>query len=196
MYRGNVLLIVLMVSIQFGCKTRKQGDPVVEIETKYGNVEVELYASKAPKTVAAFLANVDKGLYKGASFYRVLNEDNQPSNAMKSKLVQGGIYKSNRSKDGIPLIPHETTRQTGITHTNGVISMARLEPGTASTEFFICLGDQHGFDYGGANNEDGQGYAAFGKVIKGMEIVHKIYNQNESDQSFDPPIHIFNISRL
>jgi peptidyl-prolyl cis-trans isomerase A (cyclophilin A) len=196
MIRPRILLFILIVSFAFGCTQSKGGNPVIEIETKFGSIEIELYATKAPRTVNAFLANVDHGLYEGASFYRVLNEDNQPSNAMKSSLIQGGIYRSKNKKDSIPLVPHETTKQTGILHTDGVISMARLEPGTASTEFFICLGDQPGFDYGGANNEDGQGYAAFGKVIRGMDIVQKIYLQNEYDQSFDPPIHIFNISRL
>jgi len=178
----------------FACK-QQTGNPIVEIETKFGIIEIELYASKAPKTVAAFLENVDDGVYESSSFYRVLNEDNQPSDAAKSTLIQGGIYKSKRSKEGISLVPHETTKQTGILHTDGVISMARLAPGTASTEFFICIGNQPGLDYGGTNNTDGQGYAAFGKVVKGMDVVQKIFNQNEADQAFDPPVHIFNIAR-
>jgi peptidyl-prolyl cis-trans isomerase A (cyclophilin A) len=185
-----------MLLLQLGCKSTAGGNPHVEIETKFGTIELELYADKASKTVAAFLANADAGTYESASFYRVLNEDNQPSDALKPTLVQGGIYKKKISKDKIALIPHETTQQSGILHINGTISMARLDPGTASTEFFICIGDQHGFDYGGANNKDGQGYAAFGKVVKGMDVVTKIYNQNEVNQSFDPPVHIFNITRL
>jgi len=70
-----------------------------------------------------------------------------------------------------------------------------LEPGTATTEFFICVGDQPGYDYGGENNSDGQGYAAFGKVVKGMDVVNKIYNQPESDQYFTPRIPLYNIVR-
>jgi peptidyl-prolyl cis-trans isomerase A (cyclophilin A) len=77
-----------------------------------------------------------------------------------------------------------------------VISLARLEPGTASTEFFICIGKQSGFDYGGENNPDGQGYAAFGKVIKGMEVVRKIYNRPEDEQAFTPPVSIYDIVRM
>jgi peptidyl-prolyl cis-trans isomerase A (cyclophilin A) len=73
--------------------------------------------------------------------------------------------------------------------------MARTAPGTATTEFFICVGDQPGFDFGGDNNPDGQGYAAFGKVVKGMDIVRNIYARPENNQSFDPPIPIYEIVR-
>jgi peptidyl-prolyl cis-trans isomerase A (cyclophilin A) len=93
-------------------------------------------------------------------------------------------------------VPHETTQQTGVLHKNGVISFARQEPGTAGSEFFICIGDQPGFDFNGENNPDKQGYAAFGRVVKGMDVVKKIYNQPEEEQSFQPPVHIFNIKKL
>jgi len=135
-------------------------------------------------------------LYENASFYRILNIDNQPSDSYKAELIQGGIYKTRRDRSAIPGIPHETTEQTGILHKDGVISLARIEPGTASTEFFICIGDQPGFDYGGLNNPDKQGYAAFGKVDKGMNVVHLIYNRPENDQAFSPPVYIYNIVRL
>lgn len=172
-------------------------NPHIEIQTKLGDIEVELYPDQAPKTVAAFLSYVKAGYYKNSSFYRVLNSDNQPSNAEKAELIQGGLYRSNpKVHDTLAGIPHETTRQTGIQHKNGVISLARLAPGTATSEFFICLGDQPGFDYGGENNADKQGYAAFGKVIKGMNIVNKIYNQPEDNQSFDPPVPIYDIIQL
>jgi len=111
-------------------------------------------------------------------------------------LIQGGIWKTkNKIARGLPGIPHETTQQTKILHTDGVLSLARTAPGTASTEFFICIGKQAGLDYGGENIADKQGYTTFGKVIKGMEVVRKIYRQNESDQYFDPPVAIFNIVR-
>ena len=111
--------------------------------------------------------------------------------------VQGGIWRTNHKKAASrPGIPHETTQQTRILHKDGTISLARTAPGTAGTEFFICVGVQPGFDYGGENNPDGQGYAAFGKVVKGMDIVRNIYARPEYDQSFDPPIVIYNIVRL
>ena len=96
----------------------------------------------------------------------------------------------------MPGIIHETTQQTKILHKDGTISLARLEPGTANTEFFICVGDQPGFDFGGANNPDGQGYAAFGKVVKGMPVVRSIYEAPENDGEFEPLIYIFKIKKL
>ena len=179
------------------CNSPASKEPHIVIETDAGDIEIELYPSKAPKTVGAFLSFVDAGYYKHCSFYRVLTDDNQPSNAPKANLIQGGIWKTNYKKAvSLPGIPHEPTNKTGILHKDAVLSLARQEPGTATTEFFICVGDQPGFDYGGENNPDGQGYAAFGKCVKGMDIVHRIYNRNSYEQAFDPPVAIINIKRL
>lgn len=192
----RIILFVVLAVLAAACKP-KYSNPHVLIQTNAGDIEVELYPSQAPKSVAAFLSYADSGLYKNSSFYRVLNDDNQPSNAFKAELIQGGIWKTNYQKrEAIAGIPHETTQQTHLQHKNGTISLARLEPGTAGTEFFICVGDQPGFDYGGANNPDGQGYAAFGRVVKGMDIVHTIYNRPETDQAFTPQVAIFDIVRL
>ena len=178
------------------CSTPKSDNPHVEIQTRFGDIELELYSKKAPKTVAAFLSYIDSGFYDRSSFYRVMNQENQVIDSWKAELIQGGLWKTNYQKaTTLPGIPHESTKQTGIKHTNGIISMARLNPGTATTEFFICIGDQPGFDFGGENNEDGQGYAAFGKVVKGGDILQKIYSQPDRNQSFDPPVHIFKIIR-
>jgi peptidyl-prolyl cis-trans isomerase A (cyclophilin A) len=195
MNRRNLLIIVIVFIA--ACKGAENKNPHVDISTKFGDIEVELYPEQAPETVKAFLRYVDSGYYTNSAFYRVLRDDEQPSNAPKSELIQGGLWKTNyKLSAGLPGIKHETTAQTKILHKNGVISMARLEPGTANTEFFICVGDQPGFDYGGANNADGQGYAAFGKVVKGMNVVHSIYDAPESDGEFDPLIYIFKIKRL
>lgn len=170
--------------------------PRVIIQTQAGDIEVELYARQAPKTVAAFLSYVDSGLYKKSNFYRVLNEGNQPTGTDFSELIQGGIWKTNHAKAvSLPGVPHETTQQTHLLHKDGTISLARLAPGTGTTEFFICIGDQPGFDFGGINNPDGQGYAAFGKVVKGMDVVQTIYKFPEDNQSFTPPVAIKNIVR-
>jgi peptidyl-prolyl cis-trans isomerase A (cyclophilin A) len=194
-------LIILIVAL-VGCRTTASdpNKPHVLIKTNLGTIEVELYPLQAPKTAGAFLSYVDSGLFKNASFYRVLSEDNQPSGSGASKLIQGGIWQTNNAKAAaIPGIPHETTQQTHILHTDGVISLARTAPGTASTEFFICVGDQPGFDYGGANNPDGQGYAAFGKVAKGMDVVRTIYDYAARSagygQTMSPGIPITDIVR-
>ena len=188
-------LTVVIIFLFIACSSSNSKYPHVEIRTKFGDIEVELYPDKAPKSVAAFLSYVEAGYYKDASFYRVLNTGNQPSNAPKAELIHGGIWRK-RNKPTVPRIPHEPTNQTNILHTDGAISFARQEPGSAGTEFFICIGDQPGFDYGGDNNPDRQGYAAFGKVIKGMNVVMKIYSQPEEEQYFNPPLFIYNIVRL
>ncbi len=190
-------LWLYLLCILVACSTRQYKNPHIRIQTRLGNIEIELYPDKAPKTVAAFLSYVDSGYYKNASFYRVLNVDNQPSDSYKAELIQGGLWRTNYIKSAnLKGIPHETTQQTGILHEDGVISLARLEPGTATTEFFICIGNQRGFDFGGENNPDKQGYAAFGRVVKGIDVVRTIYRHPEDDQAFDPPVDIYNIVRL
>ncbi len=189
-----------MILFLFGlcaCTSSKNQNPHVLIETKFGDIEVELYPKQAPISVAAFLSYIDSGYYNNATFYRVLRDDEQPTNAPKSELIQGGIWQTNyKLAATIPGIAHESTKQTGIQHKDGTISLARSTPGTANTEFFICVGDQPGFDYGGANNPDGQGYAAFGSIVKGMSVVKSIYNAPETDGTFDPLIYINKIKRL
>ena len=193
MKQRSIILLLFITA----CSTTKYKNPHVAIETKYGTIEIEVLIEQAPKTGAAFLSYVDSGYYKRSSFYRVLNDQNQPSNAPKSELIQGGIWKTNYNlAKSIPGIEHEPTNKTNILHKNGVVSIARAEPGTAGAEFFICVGDQPGFDFGGVNNADGLGYAAFGRVVKGMNVVTEIYNAKEYDQALDPPVVIFDIKRL
>lgn len=186
----NKLVISAVVLFLFSCNTNK--NPRIQINTNFGNIEAELYPAKAPKTVAAFLSYVDSGFYKKSSFYRVLLEETMTE---KNKgLIQGGIWQSdNKKAETIPGIGHESPKQTGLSHTTGTLSMARTTAGTASTEFFICIGDQTEYDTG---NPDGLGFAAFGKVISGMEIVRKIQEQPASGESFVKPVQILNIEKL
>lgn len=188
--------LILLMLFSAACSRQDTSKPHIVIQTTMGDIELELYAKQAPATVAAFLSYVDADLFHNSSFYRVLNQDNQPSNAPKTELIQGGIWRTNNKKAvSLPGIVHESTKQTGILHTDGVISLARLAPGTASSEFFICVGDQPGLNSGGENIADGQGYAAFGKVVKGMAVVRRIYSQNDNDQYLTPPVSIFGIVR-
>lgn len=191
------LLIFFVIVFTFSCKQNKSINPHIEIQTEKGNIELELFADKAPQTVTAFLSYIDSGFFENSNFYRVLNLENQPSNAPKTELIQGGIWRTNITKaQSIPGIPHESTQQTGIKHTDGVISLARAAPGTAGTEFFICLGKQPGLDFGGENIADKQGFSAFGRVVKGMTVLRKIYRQRENEQYFKPPIAIYKMVRL
>ena len=195
--KKEALPVYLLLLIFASCSHPTYKDPHVLIETNFGDIEVELYPDKAPKSVAAFLSYVDSGFYKNSSFYRVLKEENQPSASFKSELIQGGIWQTNYKKGiSLPRIPHEPTNKTSILHKDGTISLARTTPGTASSEFFICVGDQPAYDHGGDANPDGQGFAAFGKVFKGMDIVRKIHQQPDNEESFYPPIEILNIKRL
>jgi peptidyl-prolyl cis-trans isomerase A (cyclophilin A) len=189
---------IIFVCLLFSCSQKKAHTyPRLLIATSFGDIEIEVYPEKAPKSVAAFLSYVDSGLYKNSSFYRVLKEENQPSASFKSELIQGGIWQTNYKKGiSLPGIPHEPTNKSGIQHTNGTISLARTTPGSAGSEFFICIGDQPAYDYGGVANEDGLGYAAFGKVVKGMDIVKKIHAQPDFEESFKKPVEIFSIKRL
>lgn len=143
--------------------------PRVLITTTMGQIEVEVYPERAPVSAGNFLAYVDKGLWKGASFYRVVRPDNDRSPAIT--VIQGGLM-----AEDSPLAPiaHETTATTGIRHTDGVLSWARDRPGTAGSEFFISVGDNPSLDFAGARNPDGQGFATFGKVVAGMDVVRAI----------------------
>jgi peptidyl-prolyl cis-trans isomerase A (cyclophilin A) len=167
--------------------------PVAVIRTELGDIVIELYIDKAPVTSANFLRYVDSSLFKNSSFYRVVRLDNQVRDSVKIEVIQGG-RRENEDKGFAPII-HETTRITGILHKDGVISMARSTPGTATSEFFICVGDQPSLDYGGRRNKDGQGFAAFGKVIKGMDVVRKIHNIEAPAQYLDKNVIIYNITR-
>lgn len=115
--------------------------PKVNIATAFGEIIVEIDTVRAPLTAHNFLKHVQEGTFKNAVFYRVVRLDNQPNNDVKIEVIQGGLY-SDDEIDKIKPIAHETTQQTGLKHLNGTISMARMDPGTASTEFFICVEDQ------------------------------------------------------
>ena len=164
------------------------------MQTSAGAITLELFPDAAPITVENFLRFVDGGFYQGARFYRVVRMDNQSQNKIKIEVIQGGLADAS---DNIPLksIAHETTEDTGILHTDGVISMARLEPGSAKSEFFICIGSQPELDYGGMRNPDGQGFAAFGRVVAGMDVVVEIQSGEAEAQSLLEPVLIERVVR-
>ena len=164
----------------------------VKIVTSLGDIIVELEAEKAPITVANFMKYVEGGYYKGGSFFRTVRSDNQPDSPVKITVIQAGCHpwRQNFLFDPIPL---ERTNKTGIKHKNGMISMARSTTDSAQDSFFICIGDQPELDYGGMRNPDGQGFAAFGQVVEGMDGVMKINQSPEEGQGLMPPILIENM---
>ncbi len=189
-------LVFLLLVVVSSCKQANNKTPHVLIETRLGDIEVELYPEKAPVTVASFLSYVDSGYYNNSSFYRVLKADELP-NPNNTGIIQGGIWQTKpQIKVKLPGIRHEPTTQSGLTHQSGTVSLARTTPGSASSEFFICIGDQSPLDAGRRGTEDGQGFAAFGKVIKGMPIVRKIQEQRSHGDAFDEKIEIYKIKRL
>ena len=163
------------------------------IKTELGDITIELYPAKAPLTVANFLKYVDAHLYDSSSFFRAVTLNNQPNNNIKIEVIQGGNVDSTKQFAPVPM---ETTKQTGLHHTNGTISMARGTPASATSSFFICINDQPSLDFGGKRNPDGQGFAAFGKVTKGMDVVKKIQQlYPDQGQYFKPPVTIISIDR-
>jgi peptidyl-prolyl cis-trans isomerase A (cyclophilin A) len=166
----------------------------VVFQTEKGDFELELDEAHAPKTVRNFLASVDAGLYDGGVFHRTVKPDNQPTNPVKIEVIQGGINPARQSEERAP-IPLERTKDTGLKHLDGTVSMARDAPDTATSDFFICIGNQPELDYGGKRNPDGQGFGAFGKVVRGMDVVRAIQQAPASGQQLTPPIKILHAAR-
>ena len=167
----------------------------IKFETGFGDIIVELYPLQAPITVANFLRYIDENRFEDAYFYRVVRMGNQPIDGIKIEVVQGGL-KEDDHPQSLPTIIHERTKQTGILHKDGTISMARNKPETASSEFFICINDQPELDFGGRRNPDGQGFAAFGRVIEGMDAVRKIQSQPVKGQYLVKGIKILRVSSI
>jgi peptidyl-prolyl cis-trans isomerase A (cyclophilin A) len=165
----------------------------VLMQTQMGEIELEVDAVHAPLTTANFLKYVDAHLYDGGEFHRTVTLENQPNNNVKIQVIQGGIPVS-REKDSFAPITLERTSKTGLRHKDGTISMARDEPDTATSDFFICIGDQPDLDFGGKRNPDGQGFAAFGRVVKGMDVVRKIQASTAVEQKLTPPIKIVSVT--
>lgn len=166
------------------------------VDTPLGPFVVEVEPSRAPITVANYLAYVDQHLLDKAWVYRLVNLANQtPDTKHKIEVVQWGLNLPDDAPPRLPAIAHETTQRTGLRHKDGTISMARGAPGTATAEFFICIGDQPALDFGGQRNSDGQGFAAFGQVVQGMEVVRALHAKAGAEQWLKAPIAIGPVRR-
>ena len=186
----SILLLFVLVTGVVSCRENRV-DRVV-IVTEMGEIEAEVYPDRAPVTASNFLALVEQGVYSNSSFYRVVRMDNQPEHNVRIEVIQGGLFEDSLVAQFRPIL-HESTQFTGIRHTDGALSMARNEPGTASTEFFICVGDQPSLDFGGGRNPDGAGFAAFGRVVRGMEVVRAIQERPDKGQYLESPVVIHEI---
>lgn len=186
-----LLSILLLISL-FSCQKK---NPVIIIHCELGDIQIELLEKEAPITVGNFLKYIKEKRLDSSIFYRVVRNDNQDNSKVKIQVIQGGLFEDEHPLMLAP-IAHEGTKQTGIKHLKGVISMARYEPGTATSEFFICMEDEPELDEGGMRNSDGAGFAAFGKVVKGIDIAEKIHQSNADGQDLNPRILIYSIQRI
>ena len=176
------------------CASGAGGPAVVVIQTGAGEIVVEVDTTNAPITGHNFLRYVDGGFYEGGSFYRVVRMDNQPNDSLRIEVIQAGMNRS-RQDQAFDSIPLEGTTTTGLRHLDGTISMARGGPDTAQASFFICIGDQPELDEGGMRNPDGRGFAAFGRVVAGMDVVQAIQAGPDDTQTLLEPVAILSAAR-
>lgn len=194
--RAALLLAFLALT---GCATRtppEEAPPVrVLLQTEEGDIVLEVDTVRAPITAFNFLRYVEAGQYDGGLFHRTVRAGNQPQNPVKIGVVQAGVNPGLEAM-GFSPVPLERTSITGLRHVDGAVSMARAEPDTATSDFFLCVGDQPELDFGGRRNPDGQGFAAFGRVVSGMEAVLRIQARPARGQTLDPPVRILTARRL
>lgn len=188
-------LFIFLLSIAFvGCTGRNPGEVKLVITTEFGEIEVAIDTVRAPVTSTNFLRYVDGGFYTNGRFHRTVKMDNQPGKDVLIDVIQAGANPDMRDQSFPPIVL-ERTNQTGLLHKDGTISMARGGPDTATSDFFICIGDQPSLDFGGKRNPDGQGFAAFGTVTMGMEVVHQIQASPAEGQKLTPQVVIVKILR-
>jgi len=167
------------------------------VDTEAGSFVVEVDPEVAPVTVANYLAHVDRKLLDGGAVYRVVTLANQaPETRHKIEVVQWGRNRPDNEKPPLAPIVHETTQQSGLRHLDGTVSMARAQPGSATAEYFVCVGDQPALDFGGGRNPDGLGFAAFGRVVEGMDVIRALHARGEADQYLARPIAVKSVRRI
>ncbi|WP_323013154.1 peptidylprolyl isomerase [Devosia sp.] len=169
----------------------------VEIQTELGTFALALEEAAAPITVANFLAYVDGGFMRDMSAYRIVTLQNQPAETVhRIEVIQWGWRPSNPAlQQPFPAIAHEPTSKSGLRHKHLTLSMARDAPGTAGGGFFICIGDQPELDEGGRRNPDGAGFAAFGRVVEGEDVIAAIFARAEDKEYVDHPVQFLGAQR-
>ena len=183
-----------------GCAHLSGKPALVVFETELGNITVEVDVVHAPSTATNFLKYVDGKFYDGGMINRAVRPDNTIRHDVEVQVIQ---FQSDpaREKELFPPIPMERTSVTGLRHLNGVLSMARLGPDTAQDSFSIVIGNQPEMDFGGKRNPDGQGFAVFGRVVAGLDVVKKIHRAHTGasgpykTETLEPPIKILKAYR-
>ena len=181
--------------------TQAQASPVIVIfETELGNITMEVDVARAPISATNFLKYVDGKFYDGGVVNRSVRPDNTVRHDVEIQVIQ---FQSDpaRRREMFPAIPLERTSVTGLRHVDGALSMARNGPDTATSSFSIMVGDQFELDFGGKRNADGQGFAVFGRVTAGMDVVKKIHASKTGatgdyrTETLDPPIKVLRAYR-
>jgi peptidyl-prolyl cis-trans isomerase A (cyclophilin A) len=183
------------VAVLAAAITAQDAKPVrVLIETAAGEIEAEIDTTRAPITGANFLKYVDAGLFDGGRFFRTVRPDNQIDKPVRIAVIQAAASRDRRA-EFFAAIPLERTSATGIAHKDGTLSMARSTPDTARDSFSICVGDQPDLDFGGRRQPDGQGFAAFGQVVRGMDVVRTIQMGPAKGETLTPEVAIVRVRR-
>ena len=165
----------------------------VQIDTELGPIVAEIHADRAPASAGYFLTDVQARRYDGSSFFRIVTLANQTGRP-KIEVIQGGL--KHERTDLPSVIPHETTVMSGLKHLKGTLSLARFAPGAVYHSFFICLRDEPVLDFGGGRHPDGQGFAAFGRVAEGFDVVERIFARGEAEEYVKDAVRIERVRTL
>ena len=198
--RRRLLLLLALPTLTLAATPSRaatqSGAVRTRVETEAGSFVVEVDPQVAPVTVAHYLAHVDRKLLDGGAVYRIVTLANQGAETRhKIEVVQWGMNRPDDRPPPLPPIAHETTRQSGLRHLDGTVSMARAQPGSATAEYFVCVGDQPELDFGGGRNPDGLGFAAFGRVVAGMDVIRALHARAEADQYLAQPVRVRSVRR-
>ena len=191
---ATLVAFVLMPQVQIG-----PGDVLVRVETSFGNIDLAIDVASAPITANNFLKYVDGGFYDGGRFHRATRADNYKANLPNRPLLEIIQADINPARNGerFPAIPLERTNKTGLKHVVGTVSMPRGDAAdSARSGFVIHFNEQPSLNYGGMRFDDGQGTAAFGRVVAGMDVAQKIQQQPVTEQALTPPVTITRVARV
>jgi peptidyl-prolyl cis-trans isomerase A (cyclophilin A) len=198
---ARVVAIAIAIAVGPAVQAPDRGSgTVVTFETEKGSIDLEVDAARAPITAANFLRYVDGGFFDGGTVNRAVRPDNTVRHDVEIQVIQFQIDAAKEAQAFAP-IPLERTSVTGLRHIDGTISMARGAPDTATGSFSIVIGAQPEMDFGGRRNPDGQGFAAFGHVVRGMAVVKAIQASPTAaagpygTESLSPPIRILKAYR-
>ncbi|WP_157218066.1 peptidylprolyl isomerase [Flavisphingomonas formosensis] len=164
--------------------------PRVRLSTALGDMIIAVEQVRAPATGTYFLRDVASGRYDGTSFYRVVTLANQdPEQSVPIEIVQGGVRQP--AEPTCPSLEHESTLRTGLRHRRGSISLSRFAPGAVYHGFFLCRRDEPELDHGGARQPDGLGFAAFGEIVEGFDVLDRIFARAEAREALRDEIAIY-----